>query len=86
MESVISASVIVLVVRSRRPFFKSKPGRYLLLATLVIIGITLALPFTPIGKIFGFTPLPASFFWLMGIIVVLYVISAEVLKTVFYKK
>ncbi|MDP3029788.1 MAG: HAD-IC family P-type ATPase [Deltaproteobacteria bacterium] len=37
-------------------------------------------------KIFGFTPLPLSFLWLMGIIVVLYVISAEVLKTVFYKK
>jgi Mg2+-importing ATPase len=86
LESVISASVIVLVVRSRRPFFKSKPGRYLLLATLLIIGITLALPFLPVGKIFGFTPLPLSFFLLMGIIVVLYVISAEVLKTVFYKK
>jgi Mg2+-importing ATPase len=86
MESVISASVIVPVVRSRKPFFKSRPGRHLLLATLLVAGITLVLPFTPIGKVFGLAPLPASFLWLMGIIVVLYVISAEVLKTVFYKK
>ena len=37
MESVVSASLIVLVIRSRRPFFKSKPGKYLLLATLLIV-------------------------------------------------
>lgn len=86
LESVISAAVIVLVVRSRKPFFKSRPGRHLLLATLLVAGITLVLPFTPAGKVFRLAPLPASFLWLMGIIVVLYVIAAEVLKTVFYKK
>ncbi|MDQ7839109.1 MAG: magnesium-translocating P-type ATPase [Thermodesulfobacteriota bacterium] len=86
LESVISAAVIVLVVRSRKPFFKSRPGRHLLLATLLVAGITLVLPFTPAGKVFGLAPLPASFLWLMGIIVVFYVISAEILKTIFYKK
>ena len=30
LESVISASLIVLVVRSRKPFFKSRPAKYLL--------------------------------------------------------
>ena len=32
-ESVISAAVIVLVIRTRRSFFQSLPGRYLLMAT-----------------------------------------------------
>ncbi|MEX0586913.1 MAG: magnesium-translocating P-type ATPase, partial [Pirellulales bacterium] len=32
-ESIISACLIVLVVRSRRPFFRSRPSRMLLLAT-----------------------------------------------------
>src|SRR5208282_3251868 len=32
LESVISASLIVLVIRSRKPFFRSRPGKYLLLA------------------------------------------------------
>jgi Mg2+-importing ATPase len=53
---------------------------------LLVAGITLVLPFTPAGKVFGLAPLPASFLWLMGIIVVFYVISAEILKTIFYKK
>ncbi len=39
VESVISASLIVLVIRSRRPFFKSFPGKYLLITTLVIVGV-----------------------------------------------
>src|SRR3972149_117303 len=61
MESVISASAIVLVIRTRKPFFKSKPGKYLAIATLMIIGATLILPFTPLAEIFSFKPLPISF-------------------------
>jgi Mg2+-importing ATPase len=87
LESVISASLIVLVVRTRKPFFKSIPGKYLLTATLIVISVTLVLPFTAVGrKLFGFTPLPISFLVLMGGIVALYIISAEVIKKAFYKK
>lgn len=57
LESVISASLIVLVIRSRKPSFRSKPGKYLLIATMSIVVITSILPFTPLGKIFGFSPL-----------------------------
>lgn len=87
LESVISASLVVLVVRTRMPFFKSIPGKYLLTATLLVISVTLVLPFISVGrKLFGFTALPISFLVLMGVIVALYIISAEVAKKVFYKK
>ena len=86
LESVISASSVVLVVRSRKPFFKSRPGKYLLVATLMIVGVTLIFPYTPFGKTFGFSPLPISFLLFMGVIVILYIIAAEIAKRVFYKK
>jgi Mg2+-importing ATPase len=86
LESVISASMIVLVIRSRKPFFKSRPGKYLLIATLSIAVITLALPFTPLGNVFGFSPLSITTYLLLMLIVVLYIIAAEVTKTIFYKK
>jgi Mg2+-importing ATPase len=85
LESVISASLIVLVIRSRKPFFRSKPGKYLLTATLLIVVATLILPFTPLGKIFGFNPLGVSFLLLIGMIVIGYIISAEIAKRVFYR-
>jgi len=87
LESVISASLVVLVVRTRRPFFKSIPGKYLLTATLLVVCVTLVLSFIAVGrKLFGFTALPSSFLVLMGVIVFLYIVSAEVLKKAFYKR
>ena len=50
LESVISASLVVLVIRSRKPFFKSRPGKYLLIATLMIVGVTLIFPYTPLER------------------------------------
>ena len=86
LESVISASLIVLVIRSRRPFYKSRPGKSLLAATGAIVVATLVLPFTPLAKIFGFGPLPMPFFLLIGIIVFCYIFAAEWTKKVFYKR
>jgi len=85
LESVISASMIVLVIRSRKPFFKSRPGKYLLIATISIAVITLSLPFTPLGNVFGFSPLTFTTYLLLLLIVVLYIVAAEVTKTIFYK-
>jgi Mg2+-importing ATPase len=86
LESVISASLVVLVIRTRGPFFKSTPGKYLSIATLLVAGATLIYPFTPVGRIFEFGPLPVSFFLWMGIIVGFYILSAEVAKRTFYKR
>jgi Mg2+-importing ATPase len=86
LESVISASVIVLIIRTRRSFFKSRPGKYLLIATLLIVALTVLFPFTPLGQLFGFNPLPVSFLLLLGIIVILYIIGAEMAKKLFYKR
>lgn len=87
LESVVSAAMVVLIIRTRKPFFRSKPGKYLLTVTLLIIGITLLLPYLPnFNKLLGFTPLPASFLAWMALIVVLYIIAAEVTKKIFYAK
>ncbi len=86
LESVVSASLIVLVIRSRKPFFKSRPGKYLLIATLLTTIVTLILPFTPLGEVFGFIPLPISFLLIIGVIILFYIITAEMVKTFFYKK
>jgi Mg2+-importing ATPase len=86
LESVISASVIVLVIRSRKPFFRSRPGKYLLIATLSIAVITLILPFTQLGNVFGFSPLTLSTYLFLMLIVVVYILAAEITKRIFYKK
>lgn len=85
MESVVSASLAVLVVRTRKPFWRSRPSRALTLATLMVICGTVALPWTPLGTLFGLAPMPPHYLALMTLIVLLYVACAESLKRVFYR-
>ncbi|HLK29093.1 MAG TPA: magnesium-translocating P-type ATPase [Puia sp.] len=86
VESVISATLIVLVVRTRLPFFKSLPGKYLSIATSMIILFVLILPFTPLASLFGFVSLPLSFYGWMLLIVSAYIISAEIAKRWFFRR
>jgi len=86
MESVISASLIVLVIRTQGPAFKSRPSRYLLLATIAVVIVTIILPFIAFAKLFGFVPISPSFILFTVIIVGLYILSAELTKRVFYRR
>lgn len=85
IESVVSATLIVLVVRTRKTFFKSKPGRYLAMASVLITSVVLILPNLPFAHLFGFTPLPFTFYIAMLSIVGLYIISVELAKKWFYR-
>jgi Mg2+-importing ATPase len=86
IESVVSASLVVLVIRTPRPLTRSFPGRWLLISTLLVACTALLLPFTPLAKPLGFTPLPVSVALLMLLIVVAYVTAAEWAKRVFYRR
>ena len=86
VESVVSASLIVLVVRTRLPFFKSLPGKYLIMATGLIVLCVLLLPFMPFASVFGFVRLPLAFYGWMLLIVFLYLLSAEMAKQWFYRR
>jgi len=86
VESVISASLVVMVIRTRRPFFRSRPGKMLSLATFLVVAVTLILPFTSVGGLLGFCPLPFRFLWLVGVIVILYLGGAEIAKAAFYRR
>ena len=85
VESVISAALIVLVVRTRRPCFKSRPSPYLLAATLGVVVVTLLLPYSPLNQLLGFTPLPLAFLLMLVGIIALYVFMAELAKKLFYR-
>ena len=85
MESVVSAASIVLVVRTHRPLTASRPSRSLVLATVAVVILTLLLPTTPLGRLFGFVPLPPSFLLLLAAVLIAYVLTAERVKRWFYR-
>jgi Mg2+-importing ATPase len=84
IESLLSELVIALVVRTRHLFLRSRPGRLLLVTTLVFCAITLVLPYLPFSRAFGFEPLPAPLLLAVVGLTALYVLVVEVAKKAFY--
>ncbi len=84
IESVLSAGIVVFALRTRLPFTRSRPSRAMLNMTLLVIAITLALPYTPLAGVLGFRPLPLLYLLVIFGIVVLYFVSAEFTKRWFY--
>ena len=87
IESLITQTLVVFVLRTRKtPFWKSKPGKYLVLSCLTVVVVALALPYTPLGAIFNFTPPPATFYLVLVGLIIGYLLLVEVVKKWFLKR
>lgn len=86
VESVLSATLIVLVVRTRLPFVRSLPGKLLAIATVGVILFVVVFPLMPAAGMFGFRPIPLFVYGCVLLIVAAYVVSAEVMKQWFYRR
>jgi Mg2+-importing ATPase len=86
VESLLTELVIALVVRTRRPFWRSRPGSLLLWSSLAVALAAFAIPFLPGAGLLGFVPLPPGLLLALAAIVALYVAGAEVLKASFYRR
>ena len=85
IESVVSASFVVLIIRTRRPFFSSRPSTSLMVVTLLVGLFTFILPFSPLSEPFGFTKISAYSLAIVAVIVGIYIAAAELVKKIFYR-
>lgn len=82
--SVMTELVILLIMRTQKPFFKSKPAPILIYSTIGVAIVTMLLTILPFNRFFGLAKIPAKvLFPLLGI-VVLYVFVSEIAKYFFY--
>ncbi len=87
IESLSTQTLVVFVLRTRRtPFYKSKPGKYLLISSLAVVATAFALPYTPLGAIFQFVPPPAMFYPVLAGLIVAYIFLVEFVKKLFLKR
>jgi Mg2+-importing ATPase len=85
VESLLTELAVALVVRTRRPLFKSRPGTLLLASTLLLVPVTLVVPYLPHAVALGFAPVPLGLLGTLAAITVLYVAAAEATKRWFYR-
>jgi Mg2+-importing ATPase len=85
VESLLTELVVALVMRTRRPFFRSRPGRLLLRSTMALIPLAVAIPYLPFATVFGFVPIPGVIAGTVVGITLLYVAATEAQKRWFYR-
>ncbi len=85
VESTLTGLMILLVIRTQRPFFLSRPGTLFLIAEVMIAAIVLLLPYSPMAEILGFVSLPIGLLAIILAITLLYGIGMETIKRLFYR-
>ncbi|MBB5372543.1 magnesium-translocating P-type ATPase [Acidocella aromatica] len=87
VESILTQTLIIHIIRTGHiPFVQSWASPALIAATLIICGIGIALPFTPLGATLGFVPLPHLFWPIVGSFLLSYAVLTTVVKTWFIRR
>jgi Mg2+-importing ATPase len=87
MVSLLTELVVILLLRTTGPAWKSDPSRLLVWSTIVVAGIAVAIPYLgPLVQPFDFVPLPAALFWSMLAVVAAYALATEGAKAVFERR
>jgi Mg2+-importing ATPase len=84
VESLLTELAVALVVRTRLPFYRSRPGRLLLYSSIAVAALTLVISYLPGGGYLGFVPLPLSLLGLVVGIALAYTMAVEVTKRYFH--
>ncbi len=87
LESLCTQTLVIHIIRTGKiPFVESKPSQFLIFTSIYIITIGLLIPFTPIGKYFGFVQPPVAFFLALFAIISAYLFSVQFVKKWFIQK
>ncbi len=85
IESIITELLILFVIRTRKNFFKSKPGKYLFITSAIALILTVSIPYLPFAPDLGFVALPLGYILLLFGIIFTYIITADLIKIWFFK-
>jgi len=81
LESVLSEIVVTFAIRTRKRFYASKPGKILLVTSIITALLTIWIVFSPFGYLFEFVPLVNWLLIAIGLILVAYFFIVEILKS-----
>ncbi len=87
VESLLTQTLVIFLIRTRMfPFFKSKPGKLLIISAAIVSVVGIMLTVFPVGRYFSFVPLSSRFYIFIFGITVLYLFCVELAKKFFYSR
>jgi Mg2+-importing ATPase len=86
VESLATQTLVVFVIRTAGNPLKSRPSGQLLMSVVAVAAVGAVLPYTPLGPLLGFTPLPLSLLGAIAVLGLTYLFLVQAVKTWFYRR
>jgi Mg2+-importing ATPase len=86
VESLATQTLVVFVIRTAGNPLKSRPSRPLFIGVSVIVAIAVVLPYTPLGSLLGFIPLPIPLLGAIALLSITYLLLVQIVKSWFYRR
>jgi Mg2+-importing ATPase len=87
VESLLTQTLILHIIRTARiPFVQSRASGALITMTIIICAVGITLPYTWVGSVFGFTPLPGLYWPLVTALLTTYATLRHRVKAWFIRK
>ncbi|HXX69935.1 MAG TPA: magnesium-translocating P-type ATPase [Polyangiaceae bacterium] len=86
VESLATQTLVLFVIRTLLPPWKSRPSAPLTATVLMIVATGTAIPFTPFARVLGFEPLPGSYFAFLVAVTIAYLALVEVTKAALVRR
>jgi Mg2+-importing ATPase len=80
VESLVTQTLVLFVIRTAGNPFRSRPSLPLLGTVLLVVLIGVLLPYSPLAGILGFTPLPALYLLFLAVATGSYLVLVELAK------
>ncbi|MGE0103986.1 MAG: magnesium-translocating P-type ATPase [Blastocatellales bacterium] len=84
IESLLTELLIIFVIRTYKPFYRSRPGRFLASSSVIVAILAVLIPWLPYADVFGLVPLPAPVMAFILATAALYVMTSEAVKRMFF--
>jgi len=82
VESLATQTLVIFVIRTAKNPLRSRPSTALLTTCMAVVTVGTVLPFSPLAKMLGFTPLPLSYFAFVAVATLAYLLLVEVAKRI----
>lgn len=87
IESLATQIFVIYIIRTQRiPFLQSRPSKYLVMTTVGAVLLGWLLTTRHIGPLFGFSPVPWPALVIIGLLVIAYLLTTEIIKQIFYRR
>ena len=83
--SILTEVTVLFILRTRRPFFRSRPSKWIVIASILVAVVASYIPYSPLAIPLKLIPIPVPLLLAVLGITLVYLVANELTKRVFWK-